>query len=115
MPGYSAASLCARLSPDNPIIPCISLSPYLTPSDHPYHPPHDQLTQPCKGDPCNTSQICQDCKRRSIHTRYQLARSAYSSTKWTKRLSQNMSVLISWTIVSMSADPLLSLELMLAR
>ncbi|XP_039290122.1 reversion-inducing cysteine-rich protein with Kazal motifs isoform X1 [Nilaparvata lugens] len=59
MPGYSAASLCARLSPDNPIIPCISLSPYLAPSDHPYHPPHDQLTQPCKGDPCNSSQICQ--------------------------------------------------------
>lgn len=54
----SAASLCSHLSPDDPNIPCISLAPFLEPSDHPYHSPRDQVTQPCKGDPCNNSHVC---------------------------------------------------------
>ncbi|XP_049948355.1 reversion-inducing cysteine-rich protein with Kazal motifs [Schistocerca serialis cubense] len=59
-PGQSAAELCARLSADGSQSPCISLRPFLQPSDSPHVPPQDELTLPCKGDhPCNASQVCQ--------------------------------------------------------
>ncbi|XP_021916359.1 reversion-inducing cysteine-rich protein with Kazal motifs isoform X1 [Zootermopsis nevadensis] len=56
--GHNAASLCSRLSPENPDTPCISLRPFLEPSDNPYLQPQDEVTSPCKGDPCNNSEVC---------------------------------------------------------
>jgi reversion-inducing cysteine-rich kazal motif protein len=56
--GQNAASLCSRLSPENPDTPCISLRPFLEPSDNPYMQPQDEVTSPCKGDPCNSSEVC---------------------------------------------------------
>ena len=56
--GHNAASLCSRLSPDNPDTPCISLKAFLEPSDNPYMQPQDEVSSPCKGDPCNNSEVC---------------------------------------------------------
>lgn len=57
-PGQTAASICSRLSSDNPAAPCISLKAYLEPSDNPYVDPEDQVTAPCKGDPCDPDEMC---------------------------------------------------------
>ncbi|XP_054265987.1 reversion-inducing cysteine-rich protein with Kazal motifs [Macrosteles quadrilineatus] len=54
----SAAIICNRLSSDNPATPCVSLEPYLEPSDQPYSPPRDQVTQPCRGEPCTSGHLC---------------------------------------------------------
>jgi reversion-inducing cysteine-rich kazal motif protein len=56
--GQNAASLCSRLSPENPDTPCISLKAFLEPSDNPYMQPQDEVSSPCKGDPCNNSEVC---------------------------------------------------------
>nr|CAD7595599.1 unnamed protein product [Timema genevievae] len=56
--GHTAVSLCLRLSPDHPDTPCISLKQFLQPSDSPYFPPHKGVTSPCKGAPCNSSEVC---------------------------------------------------------
>ena len=56
--GHNAASLCSLLSPHNPDTPCISLRAFLEPSDNPYIQPQDEVTSPCKGDPCNSSEVC---------------------------------------------------------
>lgn len=55
----SAAAICSRLSLENPTTPCVSLEPFLEPSDQPYSPPRDHVTQPCKGEPCAAGQVCQ--------------------------------------------------------
>lgn len=55
----SAAAICSRLSLENPNTPCVSLEPFLEPSDQPYSPPRDHVTQPCKGEPCAAGQVCQ--------------------------------------------------------
>ncbi|KAF4519249.1 hypothetical protein B566_EDAN002137 [Ephemera danica] len=62
-PGITAASLCARLAPEAPPdAPCISLKPFLEPSkwrvDRESLRPGEQVTAPCRGDPCNTSEVC---------------------------------------------------------
>lgn len=62
-PSLSPAALCARLSPDAPPdAPCISLKPFLEPSqwriDKESMKPGEQVTAPCRGEPCNTSEVC---------------------------------------------------------
>lgn len=56
--GHTAASICSRLSSDNPSVPCISLKPFLEPSDSPYSAPGDVVTAPCKGDTCDPNEMC---------------------------------------------------------
>uniref|UniRef100_A0A1B0D106 Reversion-inducing cysteine-rich protein with Kazal motifs n=1 Tax=Phlebotomus papatasi TaxID=29031 RepID=A0A1B0D106_PHLPP len=53
---HSAGSLCSKLSPNDITTPCISLKPFLEPSDIPYD--GYKITHPCKGNPCNSSQVC---------------------------------------------------------
>ncbi|KAI5750353.1 hypothetical protein M8J76_014987 [Diaphorina citri] len=67
-PGHSAASLCSRFSPDDPNAPCISLKSFMEPSDSPYQAPADQVTSPCRGDPCPVSHICS--VNRNCHPRH---------------------------------------------
>lgn len=55
-----ASTICAKLSPESDDVPCISLRPYIEPSDLPYTAGNDlTVVSPCKGHPCNSSQICQ--------------------------------------------------------
>ncbi|XP_055691671.1 reversion-inducing cysteine-rich protein with Kazal motifs [Lutzomyia longipalpis] len=54
---HSAGSLCSKLSPNDITTPCISLKPFLEPSDFPYRDAH-QVSTPCRGNPCNSSQVC---------------------------------------------------------
>ncbi|XP_037952722.1 reversion-inducing cysteine-rich protein with Kazal motifs-like [Teleopsis dalmanni] len=50
--------ICARLNPAKDG-PCISLKPYLEESDAPKDTGgHHRLTQPCRGHPCNASEVC---------------------------------------------------------
>uniref|UniRef100_A0A1B6DLK0 Kazal-like domain-containing protein n=2 Tax=Clastoptera arizonana TaxID=38151 RepID=A0A1B6DLK0_9HEMI len=58
MPDASAEQLCSILSPADPHTPCISLKPFMEPSDRPYNALTDQVTQPCKGSPCNSTHVC---------------------------------------------------------
>ncbi|GAB0089452.1 AGAP012576-PA [Sergentomyia squamirostris] len=53
---HSAGSLCSKLSPTDMNTPCISLKPFLEPSDFPYSD-LQQVAAPCKGHPCNSSQV----------------------------------------------------------
>ncbi|KAL1465568.1 hypothetical protein WDU94_005125, partial [Cyamophila willieti] len=66
-PGHSAASVCSRFSPDDPNAPCISLGTFMEPSDSPYLAPVDQVTSPCKGDPCH-NEVC--TVNRNCHSRH---------------------------------------------
>ncbi|KAK6628054.1 hypothetical protein RUM44_010536 [Polyplax serrata] len=50
--GQTAASICSRLASNTPSTPCVSLKPYLEPSDSPYAEPGEEVTAPCKGNPC---------------------------------------------------------------
>lgn len=60
--GHSAASLCSKLSPDTPDarrLPCISIRPYLEPSDEPYTGNDLKTISPCRGQQCNSSsEVC---------------------------------------------------------
>lgn len=54
-----AAAICSRLSPDSKA-PCISIKPYLEPSDRPYLGNDLKIISPCRGQHCNaTSEICE--------------------------------------------------------
>lgn len=55
---HTVTSVCAKLSPDNPEDPCISLSLFLEPSDYPYTEPEESITSPCKGNPCGNNEVC---------------------------------------------------------
>lgn len=56
---HTASSLCSKLSPENGNIPCISIKPYLEPSDIPYSGNDMKILSPCKGQTCNTSsEVC---------------------------------------------------------
>lgn len=53
------ATICSRLSPDSKS-PCISIKPYLEPSDSPYTGNDMKIVSPCRGQQCNaTSEICE--------------------------------------------------------
>lgn len=56
----SPDAICSRLNPQqSPEQPCISLLPYLEESDAPKNTGgHHGLSSPCKGHPCNASQVC---------------------------------------------------------
>nr|XP_018913097.1 PREDICTED: reversion-inducing cysteine-rich protein with Kazal motifs [Bemisia tabaci] len=55
--GHSAAAVCNKLS-SNSAGPCVSLQPFLEPSNALYPYRLDQLTTPCRGDPCPFGQVC---------------------------------------------------------
>lgn len=57
-PGQTAASICSKFSSESISSPCISLKPFLEPSDHLYVDPREGVTAPCKGDPCDSNQVC---------------------------------------------------------
>lgn len=56
--GHTAASICGKLSFEDAAAPCISLKPYIEPSDLPHHSGNHKVQSPCKGHPCNVSQVC---------------------------------------------------------
>lgn len=56
---FTASSLCSKLSPESSKEPCISIKPYLEPSDDPYTGNDFEVVSPCKGNPCNSTQVCQ--------------------------------------------------------
>lgn len=58
-PGQTVTSLCGKLSPGDQTSPCVSLRPFLEPSDAGYAPPGHQVTAPCKGEPCDSQELCQ--------------------------------------------------------
>ncbi|XP_044737825.1 reversion-inducing cysteine-rich protein with Kazal motifs [Chrysoperla carnea] len=55
---YTAASICAKLSPDDLNDPCISLQPFLEPSDNLIKNPKQLITSPCKNNPCAMNEVC---------------------------------------------------------
>ncbi|XP_055383709.1 reversion-inducing cysteine-rich protein with Kazal motifs, partial [Condylostylus longicornis] len=55
----SASSICSKLSSEFEEVDCVSLKPYLEPSDIPTETGgHHRLTSPCKGNICNSSEVC---------------------------------------------------------
>jgi len=55
--GVTAKALCQRLSPED--APCLSLGLFLQPSSEWASEAVDvQLSAPCRGDPCNESEVC---------------------------------------------------------
>ncbi|XP_055594196.1 reversion-inducing cysteine-rich protein with Kazal motifs [Uranotaenia lowii] len=56
---HSIASLCNMFSPeDDSEWECISLERFQAASDEPYRNTNVALVSPCKGNPCNSSQVC---------------------------------------------------------
>lgn len=60
---HTPESICARFSVEsgNPTSPCISLKPYLEPSDLPQHnalATNHQIVSPCRGHGCNSTEVC---------------------------------------------------------
>lgn len=52
-------AICSQLHPEGEEGPCVSLKPYLEPSDAPLEMGgHHGLTEPCKGHPCNSTEAC---------------------------------------------------------
>ncbi|XP_052861672.1 reversion-inducing cysteine-rich protein with Kazal motifs [Anopheles cruzii] len=60
--GYSVGALCQQLAPQNNTVPCISMGrfqPGLARGDLPSGEVTDvALVSPCRGNPCNVSQVC---------------------------------------------------------
>ncbi|KAG8199483.1 hypothetical protein JTE90_009331 [Oedothorax gibbosus] len=54
--GQNPISLCEILSPSRNDTPCISLSPYLVPSDH--EQTASEITHPCKPNKCSPNHVC---------------------------------------------------------
>ncbi|CAG9767452.1 unnamed protein product [Ceutorhynchus assimilis] len=57
-PIYSADSICKSLSPDDPNMSCIRVIDYLSPSPIKYPRISGQVSSPCKGNPCDTNEVC---------------------------------------------------------
>ncbi|KAG5305855.1 RECK protein, partial [Pseudoatta argentina] len=57
---HTAATLCAKLSPGRPDDPCVSLGPFLDNSqnDEAVIHPDEDITTPCKRNPCPQGQLC---------------------------------------------------------
>ncbi|XP_014598838.1 PREDICTED: reversion-inducing cysteine-rich protein with Kazal motifs isoform X1 [Polistes canadensis] len=57
---HTAATLCSKLSPGRPDAPCVSLKPFLENprDDNSVVNPQDDITTPCKNNPCPQGQIC---------------------------------------------------------
>ncbi|KNC24010.1 hypothetical protein FF38_11603 [Lucilia cuprina] len=56
---YNPEAICARLHPDGDVTSCVSLRPYLEESDAPKETGgHHKITSPCRGHPCNASEVC---------------------------------------------------------
>ncbi|KAK9507227.1 hypothetical protein O3M35_007133 [Rhynocoris fuscipes] len=63
----TAADVCSELAPSDPSVPCISLDPYLSPSEEGYT---EAITKPCLPDPCRASELCyvsRNCEAGDIH------------------------------------------------
>lgn len=60
-PGHTAVSICSKLSLEDPTTPCVSIRPFIEPSDSPHISSIDnhRVRAPCQGYPCNGSQVCQ--------------------------------------------------------
>ncbi|KAK0090073.1 hypothetical protein PV325_003528 [Microctonus aethiopoides] len=57
---YTATTMCSKLSPPHPDIPCVSLRPFMENSNEsePNLHPDQDISTPCKNNPCPESQIC---------------------------------------------------------
>lgn len=58
---HNAATLCAKLSPPKPDMPCVSLKPFLEdPRDQNEAPLgiEEDINMPCRNNPCPSNQIC---------------------------------------------------------
>lgn len=56
--GHTASSICSRLSLEDSTAPCVSLKPYIEPSDLPHHTGNHKIISPCLGNPCNATEVC---------------------------------------------------------
>lgn len=57
-PIHSPQSICRTLSPEDPNVSCIKLENFLYPSEYYYPRIIDQVSSPCKGNPCDENEIC---------------------------------------------------------
>lgn len=55
---HTAASICSKLSVEDATAPCISLKPFSEPSESPYTDGNHKVIAPCKGHPCNATEVC---------------------------------------------------------
>lgn len=56
--GHTASSICSKLSFEDASTPCVSLKPFIEPSDLPHHSGNHKIVSPCTGHPCNESEVC---------------------------------------------------------
>lgn len=66
LPKYSAETICEMLSPEDPNVSCIKIQDYLDPSSYDYSRITGQVSSPCRGNPCNSNEICL-INRKCIH------------------------------------------------
>lgn len=68
---HTPESVCAKFSvdSDNTSSPCVSLKPYLEPSDSPKNgwPVNHQIILPCRGHSCNATEVCVPDNKRDLH------------------------------------------------
>ncbi|KAG4072634.1 hypothetical protein HA402_004723 [Bradysia odoriphaga] len=57
--GHTASSICSRLSLEDSTAPCVSIKPYIEPSDLPHHTGNHKIISPCLAHPCNATEVCQ--------------------------------------------------------
>lgn len=55
---YSAETICRNLSPEDPNTSCVRLQNFLSPSEYDYPRITEQVSSPCKGNPCEDNEIC---------------------------------------------------------
>lgn len=71
---HTPDSICARFSADseNSSSPCISLKPYIEPSDVPlqssWSPENHQIVLPCRDHACNATEVCLSNNKRDHHS-----------------------------------------------
>lgn len=70
---HTPESICAKFSvdPENSSSPCISLKPYLKPSDVPnngWPAANNQIISPCRGHNCNATEVCVPDNKRDHHS-----------------------------------------------
>lgn len=56
--GHTAASICSKLSIEDSTAPCVSLKPFIEPSDLPHHTGNHKIVSPCLENPCNATEVC---------------------------------------------------------